>query len=300
MILRCLTLLLCLLALPLQAVQLQLKNQIFRGQLPVTIGQLFTLSGDNAELVAELPIRWQNSDGWNDVSKVVKAIRDKGIETQINGFDQVWLSLCEPVLVAGFTELVLAKVTKQLDSNKIKVDALTPLSNEAICVTHGAAITQTTVSFNTRLPNRLQSVHVSDNGKSFRLWWQADVYVYAPVAMSSIKKGETLSGVTGLDWVKLNTSAHQAIESPDLAQYRAKKRIAKGQIIAKHNAEKIMDIELGEKVKLILVSGAITIESDAKAIDGGNVDDVIRVLAHRATQPVKGKIVKKGVVYAQN
>lgn len=282
-------------------VQLRLKNQVYRGPVPTSIDQLFEVDGDNAEQVAKLGLSWSDSNGWNPTETLLQQVKKAGFSLDIKGAERIWLALCEPLNVASLARKVKFQLLALLPDYS-KVTGIKAKKGSDACVPLDATVVDSKLEFTGRLATSLASSHELNDGSKISVWWQVDYTIQAPVARQSISRGEAIEPTDyGFEWIEAKGYAlQQPLEQNALANARAKKAIIPGEVITEQNSEWIPVVEKGEKVKLFVTTGAITIETDAKALQSGNVDDVILVKADQAERPVKGKIVDSKVVYVHD
>lgn len=281
------------------AATLTLKNTVYRGAVPLHVADLFEVTGQNATEISQFELKLEGKSGWQDTTFFARALSEAGFDVKFKGLKRVWLGLCKVIDLEAVANSVEAKVMAQLDEATAKISKLSLLGEKPPCLALEQSLATTEVSVDKPVA-RLASKHMLNDGKSLTLWWHIDYALRLPVALNSLNKNEKVSeSSVEYRWLSAQQGAYQwPLTEAALVQRRATRQIATGEAIVRGNSEVVPVIEKGEVVTLILQDGAITIEAKAKALQSGQIAEVIQVLPTQGTGPVNGKISAKGVVYA--
>ncbi len=91
-----------------------------------------------------------------------------------------------------------------------------------------------------------------------------------------------------------------ALGDPDEAEgQRARRAIAAGAALVGGRLEPVPDVERGQRVKIRLVQGALTIETHGTAQEGGVVGEWIRVRSAASPRVLSGRIGTDGVLHVE-
>ena len=131
--------------------------------------------------------------------------------------------------------------------------------------------------------------------KRFQLRWIAPMFT----AARQLEFGKILEP----DDVSFMTSPCRDERIPgsadDLYGRRLKRPLEAGEPICGCDVEPVFLVKRGEKVRFYSRAGTVTIETIAKALDSGALNDVIRVVNPDSRKVITGQVVGEGVVMAK-
>lgn len=302
-----------------QAVELRLKSSVYRGQIPVLVGDLFYVSQSTNQAVdvtaiSQTQVQWQQANGWYQTADLLATL--KSLYTVVNtvankgsdkGGDKVWLDLCQPLDMKALTTEMKGQWHHQFASQKdhIRLQSLHLFSaNKTPCIGLNHSLVHSEWGHQPLPKTRLSSNHLLNDGSKLQLWWQSRLQIFVPVARQTVASKQSLQHQqVEYQWVAAGNSDIQLLIMPhQLNAYRSTKQITAGQIISRRNSEKTPLIDVGGKVRLVYQHQGIRIESDGKALKAGFAGEVINVLVDNAKGPVKATVLapvkQAGVVYA--
>ncbi len=95
---------------------------------------------------------------------------------------------------------------------------------------------------------------------------------------ANIPKGRTITpDVAVLTEIPFTTLYHKPLGDADFYHYAAKRRIKEGDVLSFEKVSRATDIQRNEKVTAIIREGALQLQFEAKAMQSGNVGDIIKI-----------------------
>lgn len=131
--------------------------------------------------------------------------------------------------------------------------------------------------------------------KRFQLRWIAPMFT----AARQLEFGKILEPGD----ISFKTSSCRSESIPgsleDLLGLKLKRPLETGEPICGCDVEPVFLVKRGERVRFYSRAGTVTIETMAKALDSGALNDVIRVVNLDSRRVITGQVVGKGVVMAK-
>ncbi|KRT35849.1 flagellar basal body P-ring formation chaperone FlgA [Acetomicrobium hydrogeniformans] len=131
--------------------------------------------------------------------------------------------------------------------------------------------------------------------KRFDVSWVAPLFT----ARSRIDFDSTLE----LSHIAIQTSKYEGGDIPQYADAilgkKLKTNLEAGSPIYLHDVEPLYLVKRGDRVRLYVNSGMISVETVAKALDSGALGDIIRVINLDSRRTISAKVAGKGAVVAK-
>jgi len=97
-------------------------------------------------------------------------------------------------------------------------------------------------------------------------------------AATDIQKGRTVTtDLADYSEIPFTTLYHKPLADADFGLYAAKRHIKAGDILSFEKVARTTDIRRNEKVTAIIRDGALQLQFGAKAMQSGNIGDIIRI-----------------------
>lgn len=128
---------------------------------------------------------------------------------------------------------------------------------------------------------------------SFELSTSARGWLYSGDLRSHAIVDDTVTTAGDADIAKLHGTPVQDVAS--LAGLRLRRGVHAGDVAVMEDFEKVPDIDIRQRVRVIASQGAIRLESGGLALASGNRGDVVSVRVDGGEQPVRATVIDKGV-----
>ena len=116
--------------------------------------------------------------------------------------------------------------------------------------------------------------------------------VEAPVTAAALRAGTPLEGGMTLAWVERDRLPGDAIlDLGEIEGLEARRRLAAGRVVRMRDARPEALIRRGETVTLGYASGALVLETSARALEDGAMGEIVRLSNLDTDRTVRGRVV---------
>lgn len=284
------------------AVELKLKQSVYRGSKPVKVGDVFVVqkidesSEKGAQELLNKTLVIAEQRQWVDAHVLLK---NSGLsESYSKG--RVWFDICNEYSVEHIKSVVKKKVTEKLLDFPVQLDSIEINSvSDTICIPDGVEIDSVKVTWNQHLSNAVRSLVTFSNEQVVTLNWKVEYLVHGIVAPDDFNVNQVVD-TRGFKpkWLSVvQVSLSQLMTNYD-GEFLVTRRIKKGDLLTYKNVSVAPDVIKGQEVVFVLLKNGLRIESKAKALTSGMKGEYINVLVNGAYSPTKARVVSNGEVNA--
>jgi len=284
-------------SLPLQAGQF--KASVMRLDSPVTLGDILEFEGSDEQKaldVTELANGWVSID---DIQVLLSKQNTTLDRANWKGPRKVWLQSCYRSDVSAFSQKVTDAVgTQLLRHNVTLVEIESPKTLESECFSHqivDVKIDSVSEISPTRL--RIDIGIIDATGTSIA----KPLHLNFLSSVSAWVAHETIPGHQQLDSTmfkveQVTWTGEEVHSTTPLNGLLSKKAIKSDKALTRSDITPQMPVNRGDKVKIIVTSGAVEISTNGHAMNAADIGDSVKVRVEGSNTLTNAEVIGKGIV----
>ncbi len=299
----------------LSSIAITLPTEATVSGAEITLGEIATITGDNAADVARLEglsLGYAPAPGYTRLFhqwKVESVVRQQvgGAEIVIAGSETCRVSpLTAVVSSEDIAAAALGALEERLAGQDIEITASDELDDEVVPKGKSSVQVRAKVGAAAMSSSQAQGrwsvpVEIVVDGMPYRTVWvpyQVELFRVVPVLVRDFQRGDQIGPADIVEQRVAITADYQ--EEPlgliELSGATAKRPLVKGQPVLARDVARVVAVQKGETVHLTIRKGTVLVKAQVVALQNGYLGDIVAIRVLRSEKDLTARIVGRGQV----